>query len=295
MNIHKYSLRLLGSLAILVILTLTFVMSTIEVTAQNQFTTDIAERLRQQGVPVRQVTTTNRLPYEIEIALQSNSNDEHLSIDDKWFMMIARREATFAYRISTRLTSFKLTLYNAKNDVIYSDQTYLYPKDLNQQINPGQPKVDDQEAKEIISKQLQLGGLTLDKLDVIPDRASGSNGQILIIQVSTIDLETANRYLPNFLGSFFRILEIANKKYGTYLVLCHLKVSDSKGDIFLDYVRDVESGSAQWMSVPGLYDEWFPRPVRSNKVISTATLIATPDTYPAPLMLEKSTELYPSP
>ncbi len=60
-------------------------------------------RLKQQGVSVKQVTTIKRLPYEIEIALQSSSSVKHLSIDDNWFMQLVRREATFAYRISTSL------------------------------------------------------------------------------------------------------------------------------------------------------------------------------------------------
>ncbi len=267
------------TLGILVTLLFAFFVTN-EVNAQNQISTDIADRLKQQGVPVKQVTIIHRFPYEIEIALQSASNDSHLVMDDNWFMQLARREATFAYRISTRLKSFKLTVYNAKNELIYSTQTYLYPQDLDQQINTKSPTVDALKAKEIVASQLQLGGLNLDTLDIESDQAVGSSGQVLVIHVSGENLEAVNASLPNFLGSLFRILDIANSEYGTYIVLCHLRVSDGKGEVLLDYVKDVESGSTQWTSVQGLYDEWFPKPAGSNTPAADLTPIAPQDAYP---------------
>lgn len=266
---------------------------TIEVSAQNQFSTDIADRLKQQGVPVKQVVIINRLPYEIEIALQSSSNDSHLSVDDNWFMQLARREATFAYRISTRLKSFTLTVYNANDELIYSTQTYLYPQDLDQQISLILPLVDGPKTKEIVARQLQLGGLALDKLEVNSDSAPESSGQVLVIQVSGENLESVNASLPNFLGSLFRILDIANAEYGTSLVLCHLRVSDGKGVVLLDYVKDVESGSTQWTSVNDLYNAWFPKPIGSNRAFTDPTPIAPQEAYPAPLTSDETSGDFP--
>ena len=274
--------RNLFFLGIIVALLFLFII-TIEVNAQNQFSTDIADRLKQQGVPLKQVITINRLPYEIEIALQSLSNDSHLAMDDNWYMQLARREATFAYRQSTRLKSFKLTVYNLNNELIYSTQTYLYPQDLDQQSDIKLPTVDTLKAKEIVTNQLQLGGLVLDQLDVNPDVANGSSGQVLVIHVSGKNLESVNKSLPIFLGSLFRILDIANTDYGTYIVLCHLRVSDGQGNILLDYVKDVESGSAQWTSAQGVYSEWFSKPAGENFVAPKPTPLIPQDAYPSPL------------
>jgi hypothetical protein len=83
---------------VLLILVITF-----KVSAQNQFSTDIAERLILEGVPVKGVNTLSRKPYIIEISLQSASTDTHLSLDDNWHMQLARREATFSYRFGNRL------------------------------------------------------------------------------------------------------------------------------------------------------------------------------------------------
>jgi hypothetical protein len=256
---------------------------TFKVNAQNQSSTDIADRLKQQGVPCKQVATINRLPYEIEIALQSSSNDHHLSLDDNWFMQLARREATFAYRLGTRLKSYKLTVYNANNELIYSTQTFLYPQDQNQQMESKSPKVSARKTREIVAAQLQLGGLVLDRLDVNLERANGSKGNIIEIHVSAESLDEVNESLPTFLGSLFRFLDLANTEYDTYIVLCHLRVSDGQGNVLLDFVKDLESGSSQWKSVEGIYNDWFPQPSGEKMAVPELTPINSQDTYPSPL------------
>ena len=251
-----------------------------KVLAQNQYATDIAERLRLRNVPIKQVVVLRHVPYVVEIALQSSSNDDTLSLDDNWFMQLARREATFAYRIGTGLSSFKLTVYNTQGDLIYSTQTYLYPEDLSQQLTSSQlPKVDNLTAKEIVKEQLNLGGLSLDLLDVISE-GIGSSGQILLIQLSAEDLKTANQSLPKFLCSFFQMLETVNDEHGTYLVLCYLRLTDSQGNVLLDYTRDMEGGSTQWTAVEGLYDEWYPHPKDEDISIPTPTVPI--EAYPPP-------------
>lgn len=291
----KNLLKLLPWIGIAIVLMFAIII-TIKVSAQNQFSIDIAERLAQEGVPVKQVSTINNFPYEIEISLQSTSTDDHLSIDDNWYMQLARREATFSYRINTRLDSFMLSVYNSNNILIYSDQTYLYPQDLNQKIELKLPIIDAVAAKEVIVKQLKLSELTLDRLDVNPDVAIGGNGQILLISVSAIDLETVNKSLPGFLSSLFRTLDTINDDYGTYIVLCHLRVVDGSGKILLDYVKDVESGSAQWTSSHGVYDDWFPGPDNRSDAMRTPTPIEEQFAYPAPLTtITPENALYPPP
>ncbi len=228
--------------------------------AQDQLTAGLRQRLEQEGVPVREAVIADRLPFEIKIALNSSSPDSDLTVDDNWYMTLARREALFSYRTHPSLSSYTLTVYNAKNELIYSTQTYLHPQDLDQQTDlSASSMLEDAAARQIIALHLQIGGLSLDKLEVEPDPTTGG-GQILLINVSAEDLAAANASLPGFLGSLFPLLETANDRYGTSLVLCHLQVSDRQGTILLDYVKDLQSGSAQWTSVEGLYNEWFPHP-----------------------------------
>lgn len=89
------------SLAIIVIGFLGFL--TINVKGQDQSATDLSERLKLKGVPIKDIIVTNRLPYQVDIVIQSTSENSALSMDDVWYMQLTRREATLAYRIGMKL------------------------------------------------------------------------------------------------------------------------------------------------------------------------------------------------
>jgi hypothetical protein len=265
----------------MVILVVASIFLVEKVNAQNQTTDDIADRLLLKGVPVKHVTTINRIPYEIEIALQSSSDNDRINVDDNWFMQLAKREAKLAYRTGPPVSSYQLVVYNTKGEIISSGQTWLYPTDLSQQLPPPAiPKVDNETAKEIVESKLKLGGLSLDVLDVISDDTPGSNGQILLIQVSLHDFEKDKPSLSTFWDSFMSTLHNINEDFGTYIILGHLRVIDSDGTVILDYVNDVETGSAQSTGFAGVDLSFLlggPEPT------SPATQKPTPgDPYPSP-------------
>lgn len=272
-----YSFILLITIGILIIFIASVVV--IQVNAQEQSADDIFDRLEQKGVPVLKVSTIHRLPYRIEIDLQSASQSDDLALEDNWFMQLAHREATLAYRIGIRLASYRLNVYNAAGALIYATETYLYPEDLSQNSQPARTQVDNQNAEQIVAGNLQLAGLKLDELAVTPEDSLGGNGQILLIQVSGKDLADVNGSLPKFLDSFFQLLDTINAQHATNIVLCHLRVIDAKGEVLLDYVRDLEGGSTQWTAAGGLYSDWFPKP-------ALAPTAGTPPTiengYPSP-------------
>jgi hypothetical protein len=251
-----------------------------EVRAQNQFATDIEERLKAREIPVKQVTTIKRVPYEIEISLQSTSKDDHLSLDDNWYMQLARREATLAYRIGARISSYHLNVYNTDGKKIYSTQIYLYPEDLSQQKLSQESSVDIETAKSLVKDSLKLGNMTLDILDLVDEKAEGFTGRVLLLQVSTSTLEQANLDLPIFLDSFFQLQEGFNSKNGTNIVLCHFRLVDMDGKVLLDYSKDLESGSTQWTAVEGLYSEWFSHPIDASE---QPLPVVTIEPYPAPI------------
>ncbi len=165
-------LALGATFALVVIIVFAFT----QLKAQDQQVMELAERLKQRGVPVKHVIVLSRVPYEIEIALQSSSEDDRLSMEDNWFMQLAQREAVLAYRFAVGLDSYLLKIYNAKGALIYSVQTYLHSRDLSQQlVMPGKPGLNDQETKEIIASKLQLSGLSLDVLEVNPEDSNGND------------------------------------------------------------------------------------------------------------------------
>jgi len=261
----------------------------IKVNAQDQNANDIFERLDQKGVPVIKIMTINRFPYEIEINLQSKSENNHLALDDNWFMLLAHREATRAHRIGLQLTRYQLNVYNIKGELISSTDTYLHPEDMSHKSQPGMSVVDIQTTRKIVKDNLQLADLSLDELEVTPEDTLGSNGQVVFIQVSGKDLEGVNRSLPRFLDSLFQLLDTVNSQKGTNIVLCHLRITDTAGNVLLDYVQDLEGGSTQWTSAEGLYSDWFPNPSLaptstppSTSVESGYPVLPTTTTHPYP-------------
>ena len=274
-------------LGIVSLLIIALVFTAVKVDAQNNATTDLGERLKQKGVPVIHVIIQDRIPYRIEIALQSSSDDENLAIDDNWNMLLSDRAATLAYRYGPRLSSYKLVVYNTHGDVISSGETFLNPDDLDQQLTlPGKSVVDNATTKMIVLDNLRLGELSLDMIDVVFDETQVSDGQILLIQVSAPDIETINRSIVSFMDSLVRTLDTINNKHGTNIVLSYLKLVHQDKPILI-FVRDLEIGVSKGKAIEErLVDDWWPYssgpvvPIMETPTSSTFPPSSTP--YPPP-------------
>lgn len=281
MNHNRFPQRRYLLAGIVVISIVLVTLAAIQVNAQDQSVTDLVTRLKQWGVPVKDITLLSRVPFRIGIVLQSSSNSQSLAPDDPWFMQLTRREATLAYRIGMKVNSYSLTVLNTKGETISSGQAYIYPGDPSQQlISTAVSKLNNAATRRIIMDRLQFGGMSLDKLDVISDTIPSDNGQILLIQLSAPDLSTANGSLTTFLGSLFKTLSTINDEQGTRLVLCRVRLVDHTGNVLLSYVKDIETGQEQWSAVKGLTNEWYPHP---QETPSNNSPIPTPIYPPSPI------------
>ena len=263
-----------------------FLVVCVFIIAQDLAVRDIENpSLKQNGVPVISVALQGRLPFEIEIALQSTSDNDKLAREDNWAMVLASRAATMGYRYGARPSSYTLNVYNAKGTLISSAQTYIYRRDINQNLSQSTGKIlDPKEASEFVARNLDLAGLSLDSLEITPENSPGSAGQVLTLQVSDKDVETVNRSLPRFLSSLFGLLE-TNQKNGLYIVLCRLTVVDRQGTLLMDYARDVEGGTTQWYQAAGLYNDWHPHPSDTGEPTP-----ALPPYTPVPSATEPATQ-----
>ena len=267
------SLKTVAAIGIFLLLAIFIPLSASVVSAQNEYATDLAERLIDSGVPVKYVDRISLFPYSVEIALESSSRGHQLAIQDNWNMQLARREAIFAYRIGARIHNLRLIIFNTSNQVIHSEEIYLYPDDLNQQLNVSERSMkSNQETKDIVNSKIQLAGLTLDKLNIIDEKGDGSYGQILIINISATDFDEAIKSFPTFYWSLTETLDTINDEYGTNIVICHLILVDNNGKILLDYVKDFEAGVTQWTNVTGLYQGWsYSDPYGSDNLSPSST------------------------
>lgn len=252
-----------------------------QVNAQNESAEVLDDRLKLRGVPVKHVITASRIPFVIEIALQSSSDNDGITVDDNWYILLAKREAKLAYQIMPRISSYKLKVFNTKGEVIHSTQSFLDPSFLSQQLTPiGESKVSNEETREIVKSELELGEFSLDMLEVISDDFPGSNGQILHIQVSAPDLDAANRSVDRFVDSVRSMTYTINQEYGTSIILCHVQILDSQGGVLLDFVRDLEiSLERRTIGVGGLiFGSSPPMPKTATPGKVTPDISSTP--YP---------------
>jgi len=228
---------------------------------QNHTAASIDRRLTKAGATVKHVTITDRLPFRLEIALQSASEDDSLVPDDRWVLLLAQHEATFAYRWGLRLNSFLLVVVNSKDETIYSTETFLSAEDLNQKsLTSATSPVDDATTADIIRSNLNLAGLSLSSLEVSRENTAEGSRRILQLTLTATSLQDANKSLTPFLGSFFKMLDTINMENDTALVLCRLQILDGQQTVLMDYVKDLESGYTLWSWDPGLSSDWLPQP-----------------------------------
>ncbi len=159
---------------------------------------DLSSRLMGLGVPVISVKTISAIPFNIDISLQSTSDNTELAYGDIWNMALADREATFNYRIGSRIASYTVSVYNSKGNLISSGTTTLYPQAPYQQLPSGMSKLSNQQTEGIIKDNLKLGNFSIDKMTVLSLNASGDNGQILDIQLSSKNASEADEVTFNF-------------------------------------------------------------------------------------------------
>jgi hypothetical protein len=263
-----------------VVLVLLLIMATGAI-AQNQSVDDLAARLKQRGVPVKYVTLTSRIPFDVDIGLQSASSTDHISQGDFWLLTLCDREAHIAYRFGMALNDYMVTVYNVQGKSIHSRKIHVFKNDTNQNAPLAAPQVDNQKAREILLKVLNFGGFTINSFEVISDDQDHAQGQNLQIKLSTEDVKTANDSLDAFMYSLIDVEWNANKEYGTHLVLDHVVINDRQGNNLLEYSRDIEGGSTNWTMKPGIEGNWFPQPDNGNP-----TQAPTPQRgpYPTPIM-----------
>ncbi len=201
-----------------------------------------------------------------------------------------------AYRVGPRINSYRLTVLNTDDQVIYSAETFLYPEDLHQQSEISLPsRIDNGTTEDIIIGMLDLSGFSLDDLDVYTEDSPIGSGQILVVKISAPDSITAQKHFAHFFDSFSEALSTSGTDHGTNIVLMHLTLVDAKGKVLLDYVRDYESGMTQWTNIPGLYSGWSS-PLGEGFGTISMTVTPEPELEPYPFPnLDPSTQIPPQP
>jgi hypothetical protein len=232
--------------------------TTSRVNVQNDVITDIRERLVQQHIPVKSAVIASRIPFEIEIVLQSNSTGKLAMPDDALFEHITYREMARARRRGIKIDSATVTIVNSIGKIITSSNI---PVDKAIDTAPVIPSsADNATVVAAIHDQAPLNGMTLDALDVSKD-ADGLH--VIRINLSVQDIETANQALPSFMRSLPVVLNRLRTSQGAQIASFSVELVDANNQPLLKYAKDfLPSEEAEtWWQAPDLTQSWFPHPI----------------------------------
>ena len=234
-------------------ISLTFLFN--RVRAQDDIAVDLTARLQQQGVPVKDVAVTGRVPFRVKITLQSTSDAEKVAPGDPIFEHAAHREVVLAQRRNDiKFDVVKIIIVNTQGTPIYWSDVPV-SAGSEKMSPPSEP--NDAAISEVVREELVLHGISLEDLSVSSDAESV---QTLTIRLSVPDIQTANSALPQFMLDLPALLEKLNAEKGTQIAICKIDLVDAAGQLLLRYVKDLQLSQENWWQADGVTQEWFPHP-----------------------------------
>lgn len=224
----------------------------------------LEDRLIQLGIPVKSIMVSKQSPLEVEITLQSSGNDEIIGGDDLWYKFLTEREVELAYlNFATQIERYRLVLITTKGNSIYDSTIYLYPDLPSQQLTQAPPSaVDYSKTRDILGRSLDLQGFQLIALDVPSSYFSHDNSKLVILDLSTgMSAENVNiAQIDEFIMKLRPQIEEINSRYGTNIVLIHIRIKDIDDKLLVDYMEDIETGRQYSWTAESVKGSWYPQP-----------------------------------
>jgi len=217
--------------------------------------------LKNLGIPIKQVSILSESPMEVRITLQSTSQSEVATADDMWNKHIAARWAELAYLTGPRVDSYQLHLANAKGNIIGSEKVFLNSDYPSQHLTAVEATaVDDAAVLAILREQLDFLGMTPTRWNVVTGGVVRDNTKVIEVDLSTPNVETANRTINLLVPSVSRVVHRINAKTGAQIAIFRLKVIDASNRVLIDYILDLETGTEVWLVERGVDANWYPKP-----------------------------------
>jgi len=221
------------------------------VNAQNDVVSDLKSRLTAQGVPIKSIQIVSRLPFKLEIQLQSQSKNQIATPDDATFEALVERELAVAHRRDINIDAVKVSILNANGTAIFWADVPVRSLPQKQER-----RISTDEAKGLLSTQLPLNGM---KIATVQVSETQDGDRVLTANVSADSVAQANKALPGLMGNLPRIVEDANGK-GAAISVFNLNIQDQKGNVLLKYSFDAELQQESWWQAEGVSQDWFPHP-----------------------------------
>jgi hypothetical protein len=261
--LFRWSLSLIGLIALVVVMTFALSLRPQESSQENGIQS-LQERLVQLGIPIKSVEVTRQSPLEIEVVLTSSGSDGMLSNDDMLNQFLTVREVELAYlNFATHVEIYRLILVTVKGDTLYDSTIFLYPDLPSQKLTQAPPSsIENSKAKDILERNLDLQGLKLLTLDVPSSFTASDNSKLVALDLSTGTSadKTNNAQIVEFITNLHSQMEDINNRFGTRVVLIHVRIKDVDDKLLVDYLEDFETGKQSSWIDENFVASWYPQP-----------------------------------
>lgn len=233
-----------------------FLGITHEVYAQDDMVAQLRTELVQRGVPVKSIEILNRVPFELDVKVQSKSSTRMAEPEDALFDSAVHRQVALTRARGSAIDQIRVTFLNSQGAPIF----WSYVPVRQVQLIKGHG-LDNAATEQLLRKQLPVNGMSLTDLSVREDRGGG---QVVQAHLSAQDLQVANSALPQFMADTPALLRKLNTEKAAGIAILKVELTTGAGEELLKYVYDLQLDKENWWQADGLTHDWFSEPLASN-------------------------------
>lgn len=263
MHAKKHHLVWFGSSLILVIISLFFVAGGKAYNQETEFEKLLLERLREQNIPVKSATVIGQDPYQLEIILQSSSNETKVASEDPAYIHAVQREVALLHdERDFNVDAIRISILNASTaDVLFWGEFPVTAIPYEMKLTNATTDISNDVSKQLetwmVDHYLNSTNISLEKLELSTD----GYGQMIVMEMSVPTIAFANEALPNIMTNQWGMIEEIKELYSLNPSILKIKLFNKEGNILLDYTLDLQLEQENWWMDDSLTTEWFPHPL----------------------------------
>lgn len=249
----------------------------------------ITSRLDELDVPLKSVQYAQKGQNQLEIILQSQSNNEAATQEDLWYRHLAYREAELMHLNGHRIDGYRLILVNQKDEIISSETIFLNEDMPSQTLQPARkPSMDEDSVRKLIMEKFNIYDLQIMSLSVQTGGVVRSNTRCVQFDLSVSTVERLNQIVDPLILSVRPLIENINNEHGAQISLLRLRIYADGEHLLVEYIYDFDLRSEVWSLAKGVEADWFPKPAPEKR--------STPEIPPpTPTPLVEPTPIFRSP
>lgn len=262
MNVKNFLLAGIGfSLLLATMFTLMSVATGKAYNQEVEFEKLVLERLQEKRVPVKSVSIVGESPYQLEVILQSTSNNTQVAPDDPSYIHAVQREVALLDKGNLNLDTITITILDAATaNVLYWGKFSL--SEISPLAHPSNMTKETQEQLKnwITNEYISSENVTIETLTLSTD----SYGPIMTLNLTTSSVESANVDISSIMSNRWGLINEIKESHDLEISILKLKLFNEKREILLDYTLDLQLEQETWWMDDRVTAEWFPNPLPAD-------------------------------